>query len=213
MAESALALVLGLTALAVGQAGKAGPCVAPSARPRVTLAHASSLHARPALAVSGVAARRLEARLDHASDANGTASRWHELRRSGCTWRGAVPAPNAYGIYPVVLRAHPGGRTVTSTRWLLRLLPPGFSARPAFPTAEGAARWWVASHEHGALAALRRWPLPALDRRDPRLHHLIVVAWNMRGKPGIRDRRGMFVTLVRDGYRGRWRVLAATLMP
>lgn len=66
---------------------------------------------------------------------------------------------------------------------------------------------------HGIVAALRRWLRPDFDKRDPRLHHLYVVAYNPLRRPGVANRLGMFVTTVRDGYAGRWRPLEATVQP
>jgi hypothetical protein len=63
------------------------------------------------------------------------------------------------------------------------------------------------------VAALRRWRRPDFDKRDPRLHRLFVVAYNPPGRPRVADRLGMFVTAVRDGYDGRWRLLEATVQP
>jgi hypothetical protein len=60
---------------------------------------------------------------------------------------------------------------------------------------------------------LKRWPQSSLDKRDPRLHELFVVAFNLRGRPGVANRLGRFVTAVRDGYRGPWRLLEANVQP
>ena len=61
--------------------------------------------------------------------------------------------------------------------------------------------------------ALKAWPRPGFDRRDARLHRLFVVAYSLPGHPQIRDRLGMFVTAVRDGFGARWRLLEATVQP
>jgi hypothetical protein len=61
--------------------------------------------------------------------------------------------------------------------------------------------------------ALRRWPLAAFDPRDPRLHRVFVIAYTALGNQRPDSRRGLFVTTVRDGFRGRWRVLEATTQP
>jgi hypothetical protein len=65
----------------------------------------------------------------------------------------------------------------------------------------------------GTLVALRPWPLPSFDRRDTRLHRLFVVAYTTRGRAAAADRLGMFVTAVRDGFRGPWRLLEADVLP
>jgi hypothetical protein len=66
---------------------------------------------------------------------------------------------------------------------------------------------------HATFIALKRWPRPAFDRRDPRLHQLLVVAYSVAGKPAISDRLGIFITAVREGYHGRWRLLATSVSP
>jgi hypothetical protein len=97
---------------------------------------------------------------------------------------------------------------------MLRVFAAGTRSRPSFATADDVARWWVRNvPEHARLVALRHWPRPAFDRRDRRLHQLLVVAYSPAGHPLLRDRLGMFVTAVRDGFNGRWRLLEATVEP
>jgi len=40
-----------------------------------------------------------------------------------------------------------------------------------------------------------------------------VIAYSIAPKTKARDRLGIFVTAVRDGYHGRWRLLEATAAP
>jgi hypothetical protein len=75
-------------------------------------------------------------------------------------------------------------------------------------------RGWVAQLPgNQVLVALRRWPQASFDRRDPRLHRLFVIAYAPRGDDRAGSRLGRFVTTVRDGFHGRWRVLQATTQP
>ena len=60
---------------------------------------------------------------------------------------------------------------------------------------------------------MKRWPRPTFDLRDRRRHQLLVVAYTLAGHRGVADRLGMFVTAVRDGLRGPWRLLEATVAP
>ena len=60
---------------------------------------------------------------------------------------------------------------------------------------------------------MRRWRRPDFDHRDRRLHQLLVIAWLPGGRHLRRDRLGIFVTAVRDGFTGRWRLLEATALP
>ena len=60
---------------------------------------------------------------------------------------------------------------------------------------------------------VKAWPRPPFDRRDPRLHRLFVVSYNVPGHPHASDRLGMFITAFRDGYEAPWRLLEATVEP
>ena len=169
------------------------------------------LQQRASIVVTGVSTRALDVRVLGAS-ANGRRLPWTRLRAYGGVWHGTLPAPGLRGVYRLVLRAGPGTPTVRS-RCILRVFEPGTLARPTFSTADDVARWWVTTIAGGRLVALRRWPLPDGDRRDPRLHQLVVVAYNLPGHPAVADRLGIFVTAVRDGESARWRLLEATIAP
>ena len=41
----------------------------------------------------------------------------------------------------------------------------------------------------------------------------IPLTFNLRGRPGVANRLGRFVTAVRDGYDGPWRLLEANVQP
>jgi len=164
--------------------------------------------------VTGVAAPTLEVHLVGSSTALGRALPWTMLRRVGNAWRGTLPLPEFRGIYPIELRVEPGGEVLRSDRWLLRVFARGTLARPSFRTPEEVAAYWVSTVGAKArIKALRLWPRPAFDRRVRRLHQLMVIAYSPDGKTSVRDRLGIFVTAVRDGYHGRWRLLEATAAP
>jgi len=172
----------------------------------VALGHASTIE------VAGIDAPTLQVRLDGASVNRGRPLPWASLHRAHGDWRGTLPAPELRGVYPVELRIRPGAPILRADGWLFRVFDPGTLARPAFRTPEQVARWWVL-HRPGKLVAMRRWPRPAFDLRDKRLHQLLVLAYSPRGRPAVRDRLGIFITAVRDGYRGDWRLLEATALP
>jgi len=65
----------------------------------------------------------------------------------------------------------------------------------------------------GRLDAIRRWPGTAIDHRLPALHRLFVVAYSSPNKPAAADRLGAWVTAVREGFDGRWRLLEASVNP
>ena len=82
----------------------------------------------------------------------------------------------------------------------------------SFAAPEEVAAAWVSDAAHGRLVAVRRWPAPAFDHRDRRLHQLLVVAYQPQGA-GTDVRLGMFVTAVRLAFGSRWRLLEATVGP
>jgi hypothetical protein len=167
---------------------------------------------RATIAVSDPSARRLEVRLAGATNSAGTTLPWRPLRLVDGTWLGTLPAPALRGIYPLELRTQPEAASLYVFRFL-RVFAPGTQTRPSFEHPTSVARWWVLTIPHAKLVALKAWPRPAFDQRDVRLHRLFVVAYSPPGRPRVRDRLGMFITAYRDGYRGRWRLLEATVQP
>jgi hypothetical protein len=183
------------------------------ASPAIDLYHSASVR------VSGLAARSAEVRLVGAIDRAGLAYewkpyRWQVLRVQHGAWRGRLPAPPLLGIYRLQLRVDDGRRLLTSTEWLLPVVPVGTMQRASFPRAVGAVRDFVAHLPgHEVLVASKRWPLSSFDHRDPRLNRLFVIAYAPRGDRRPSSRLGLFVTTIRDGYHGRWRILQATTQP
>jgi len=171
------------------------------------------LNGQAAIAVSGLQARSVQVRLSGESYSDGTRLPWRSLRLVDGVWRGSLPAPALRGVYPVMLRTDAGARAPDRHQAFVRVFEPGTRARPSFADPADVVRWWVSAVQHATLVALREWPRPAFDRRDPRLHRLFVVAYSPPGHPGVDDRRGMFVTAFRNGYRGRWQLLEATAQP
>jgi hypothetical protein len=163
--------------------------------------------------VSGWRPSHLEVALAGATTARGRLLGWRTAHRAGVAWAATLPRPALRGIYPVLLRARPASAVVRSPRWLLRIFRRAARGEPTFATPQAVVRWWVQTRPQGTVAALRRWRRSDFDKRDTRLHRLYVVAYNPPGKPGVANRLGMFVTVVRDGYSGRWRLLEATVQP
>src|SRR5579872_3937144 len=192
------ALVLVATASAA-----APPPIGPAVGIEVTVP-AVVLRGHSALVtVTGLAARSLEVRAAGASVNLGKRLPWTHLRFSDGAWHGVLPPSEFRGIYPLELRVARGSPVLRSERWFLRVFARGTLSRPTFSTPEGAARWWVRMlPSHAKLAAVKRWPQPPYDLRDPRLHQLLVLAYNRAGHPGVRERLGIFVTAVRDGFHG-----------
>jgi hypothetical protein len=166
------------------------------------------------LTVRGLATSSVEAHLAGATAPGGAPLPWVALRRTGRSWKGLLPEPSLRGVYRIELRIGPGGRVMTSHSWLLRVLDPGTLARPRFATPEAVADWWVrAVHPDFRVVALKRWPRPAFDRRDLRLHRLMVIAYSRVGDRRVDDRRGIFLTAFRERYGGAWRLLEASVYP
>lgn len=162
------------------------------------------------VSVSGLAAEAVQARAAGATRRLGKALPWTPLTYDGDAWVGQLPPPELRGVYVLELRIDHHPAVLRSPHWLVRVFARGTSSRPTFATPEGVARNWVRElPSHPRLVASRRWPLPAFDGRDPRLHQLVVVAYQLPGGP----RLGMFVTAVRDDPHAGWRLLEATVTP
>jgi hypothetical protein len=168
------------------------------------------LHQRAWVRVTGVTSASLDVRVIGGTTRVGKLLPWTALALRHGVWRGLLPAPALRGVYAIELRA---GSVHVRADGLLRVYPRGMLTRPPFRSPEGVAEWWVRVVSHGRLTALRRWPLPAFDRRDRRLHQVLVVAYDPPGHTAVKDRLGMFVTAVREGTGRRWRLLEATVAP
>jgi hypothetical protein len=200
-----------LAFLLAALAGLSGPSV--SVDPSTV-----KLHEHATVTVVGTWTPTLQVRLVGASVAFGHRTPWTTLRRVGPQWRATLPVPELRGIYPIELRARPGAPVIRSDSWFLRVFARGTPARPSFATPEEVASWWVRTIPPKArLTALRRWPAPTFDLRDPRLHQRMVIAYDLlvpwprvAPRPG---RVGVFIMAVRDGFEGRWRFLEATTSP
>ncbi len=205
VAAAVVPVLVGLIGLPTGSTAQPQVLLVPNV---VALGHTSRI------SVSGVTGATLQARLAGASAKGGVPVRWTTLHRVHGVWRGTLPAPELRGVYPVELRVRSGSPVLRADAWLLRVFARGTLAAPAFHTPEQVARWWVLNRAGRArLVAMRRWPRPAFDLRDKRLHQLLVLAYSPAGRPAVRDRLGIFITAVRDGYGGEWRFLEATATP
>jgi hypothetical protein len=204
----AAAALLATTGCGAAGGGRSGP-VRLDLEPSIAM-----LKERVDISVQGMSGSAVEARLAGATDANGNVLPWTPLTRSGSSWQGTLPAPALLGVYLVQLRAGDDARVVGSHHWMLRVFLPGTLSRRSFATPEQVARYWVTRLPgHPKLVAMKRWPRPDFDHRDRRLHQLLVIAWLPHGHHARRDRLGIFVTAVRDGFSGRWRLLEATALP
>ena len=171
------------------------------------------LNQEAAIAVSELQARSVQVRLSGESYSDGTLLPWRSLHLVGGVWRGSLAAPALRGVYPVVLRTGAGEQPLSRQQAFVRVFEAGTRSRPSFADPADVVRWWVRTVPHATLVALKEWPRPAFDRRDPRLHRLFVVAYSPPGHPEVSDRRGMFVTAFRDGYGAPWQLLEATVEP
>jgi hypothetical protein len=158
-------------------------------------------------------ASAVEVRIVGASATNGTLSPWIPLRRQHSDWGARLPQPVFPGIYPIELRTQPPLATTPRPITYLRVYWPGTSKRPLFHSPEQAVQWWVSHLANGTLVAIRRWPPQAIDHRLTLLHGLFVVAYTPRSPPTQAARLGAWITTVREGSHGHWRVLEAGVTP
>ena len=212
----ALVALAALAGLAVGAGSSASiPRREATDVPPLRVSPAVTLRGQNAtISVTHLDVSSLELRVVGATTNFGQPSPWTPLRYARSAWRGLLPAPELRGIYPLELRIRQGSPVLRSEHWLLRVFARGTLSRPSFSTPEGVARAWVRRLPLQArLVAMKRWPQSAGDLRDHRRHQRLVVAYTLAGHRAVQDRLGMFVTAVRDGLQGPWRLLEATVAP
>jgi hypothetical protein len=165
--------------------------------------------------VSGAEPQLMEVHLAGATSSRGKPLGWTPLVWFGRTFQGLLPHPAIRGIYPLEIRTGSHAPALRSPNWMLRVLAPGTLRRPSFGTPRAVISWWVRAmlSRPSHLVAIRSWPLPHGDLRDPRLHKLFVIAYSPIGDSRIKDRLGIWITAFRDGYTGPWRLLEATVAP
>jgi hypothetical protein len=189
---------------------------APTVRFRPTTIN---LFRRTSVAVTGLPARSVEARLKGATDETGLAYQWtpyhwRRLHLSGGAWTGSLPSPALLGVYEVQFRVGGREQVMQSPNWLLRVFPPHTLARASFRRPKMVARNFVERLPGDeVMVALRRLQPAAFDHRDTRLNRVFAVAYAPRGDTRPSSRLGMFVTTVRTGFQSRWRLLSATVEP
>jgi hypothetical protein len=177
------------------------------------------LFRRTLVSVTGTSAGSVSVRLKGATDEHGRAYEytpypWQRLRLRRGVWRGELASPALRGVYQLQVRLRKGAEIVQSRTWLLRIFRPRTLKRPSFRTAVGAINQFVhALPGDQVLVALRRQPQAAFDRRDSRMNQMYAIAYAPRTATGSNSRRGLFITTVRDGFHGRWRLLAASVEP
>lgn len=206
---------------AAGRAGAAREGRAVSCSPvRLTLQPGViDLYHDASISVTGLTGGPIEVRLLGAIDRFGpayewTPYRWERLHRRHGSWSGALTAPPLYGVYQLQLRLGHRRRLLSQPCWLLRVFPRGTTTRPRFATPVAALRYYVAHLPgHEVLVHVRPWPLPAYDHRNGHLNRLFVIAYAPRGHSRHGAQLGKFVTTVREGFHGRWRLLQATSGP
>lgn len=159
-------------------------------------------------------AAAVEVQLEGASGVLGTLFPWIALQRHrDGSWLARLPQPVLPGIYPIKLRTRPKMMISLAEVAYLRVYWDGTEMRPLFATPEQVAAWWVGNVAGGALVAIRQWPRQAIDHRLGSLHRLFVVAYSPAGRPAPQERLGVWITAVREGYRGKWRLLEASVTP
>jgi len=159
-------------------------------------------------------ATSVEVLLEGASSILGAPMPWIALRRRpDGSWSAHLPQPVLPGIYPIKLRTQPTVALTVTQAAYLRVYWDGTETNPLFSTPDQVAEWWVRRVAGGTLGAIRRWPGQPIDHRLASLNRLFVVAYSPPGLPAPSDRLGVWITAVREGYGGGWRLLEATVTP
>ena len=203
-------LATGAAASALAVARPTGPeHVRITVSPRIVAPYDSAT-----IDVSGVTgASAVEVRLVGASGVRGARLPWLPLQRRKGSWTGRLPQPVFAGIYPIQLRTRPPLPIAPGPATYLRVYWEGTSRLPLFRSPERAVDWWVTHVAGGTLVAIRRWAPQAIDHRLTLLHRLFVVSYTPNSRPTPADRLGAWITTVREGSRGGWRVLEAGVTP
>jgi hypothetical protein len=155
----------------------------------------------------------VDARLIGASGVTGKPSPWVELRRHGDNWTIRLPQPVLAGIYPIEVRTRPSVVIAPAVTAYLRVYWPGTMTQPLFSDPEQVAESWVRHVAGGTVEAIRPWPGTAIDHRLQALHRLFVVSYDPPHDHAEQDRLGAWITAVREGFGGRWRLLEASVTP
>ena len=206
---------LGLTAaLALAVAAVAASAQASRRQPAVITVtpHIVAEYDWAHIRVDGLAGQRaVEVRLVGASGTTGAPLGWIELQRQDGSWTARLPQPVLPGIYPIRLRGTPPLRGPVGDAYL-RVYDQRVTY-PMFATPEAVASWWVTHVAEAEVVAIRRRPETGFDHRLTHLHRLFVVAYSPPGDTDPADRLGAWITAVREGYRGRWHLLEASVTP
>jgi hypothetical protein len=158
-------------------------------------------------------ASAVDARLIGASGVTGKPMPWIGLHRHGESWTVRLPQPVLAGIYPIQVRTRPRLVITPAVTSYLRVYWPGTVTHPLFATPEQVVESWVRDVVGGTVEAIRPWPGTAIDHRLPALHRLFVVAYDPPQQQAGQDRLGVWITAVREGFGGQWRLLEAGVTP
>jgi hypothetical protein len=155
----------------------------------------------------------VDVRMLGATNVRGDQISWMPLHRLRRDWEARLPQPVLPGIYPVDLRVRPTLEVISAPVVYVRVYEAGTTTRPTFATPAQVAIWWVADVAGGTVVAIRRWQATALDHRLPSLHRLLVTSYDLPNTSGSTERLGIWITAVREGYSGNWRLLDASVTP
>ena len=144
--------------------------------------------------------------------APGNLGTWSELDTSAPgVWPETIAAPEEPGMYPVDLKVD---GVFMPHKALLRDAPPAFFTRPGHTTSAAAARNAVAllltpGNDDTRVTAVRRRVLLSGDKRVGSLNRLYAVTFKLL-QPTLVLPEGTytyFAYVLRDGFKGPWRVL------
>lgn len=160
------------------------------------------------VAVSGLSGPAADVRIEGGVASMGKWFGWVKLRDTGNgTWRAHLVAPGFFGVYPLQVRV---GRQVIDTGEQIRILPPGYAARPGFFDPTEVARWWVGTaRQQTTLEAVGTWSSGYFTHRDPAFNRLL----RLRVRVDGRFTQRIFLSIARLRTDGPWRLLETALAP
>ena len=173
-------------------------------------------HAQVRVTVSGLSAPSALVVIHGGIARQGRWFRWVPLRsEGGGRWSALLQTPGLLGIYPIRVRSD-GAEHTTSA--MVEVVPPGFSAQPAFAAPTQVAQWWAWIAQPGVIIrSVTTWRSGFFTHRDPALNRLLRVQFQLLGDwPQLHLHAGLhvlYLSIARRTTGGPWRLLEVVTAP